>query len=503
MASSPLTQLCDDLALRGGQIRTDSREVQPGDIFAALPGVVPGRPDQSAEHAAEALRRGAGTVVLSPAAAAALPGGPFRAKAALVVVDDPRLALGDMARALHHTAGLPFPLIGVTGTNGKTTCAYLLEHLYRSSGRAAGVLGTVSYRWPGHDEAAPLTTPGCLTIHEHLAAMRAADVRAAVMEVSSHALDQRRVAGLSFAGALFTNLTQDHLDYHGDMESYFQAKRRLFLETPDPGKRAAINADDAYGRRLLDDLPGAAGYGLIQRQEKRPFLAGELLSDSPEGLRLRLTWRDGEKELNWDLRSPLVGRHNAANLMAVMALALQCGFGPGDFACFHDFYGVSGRLERIPAPNPGTGARGAGVGIFVDYAHTPDALIRAQEALRDAGFARIITVFGCGGDRDRTKRPLMGRAVAEASDVAVVTSDNPRTEDPEAIIDDIMPGLSGAAEVHRQSDRRKALELALNLARPGDALLVAGKGHEPYQIIGTVKYPFSDQGILKELLSCA
>ncbi len=498
MTMYTLAQLCDELACAGGCIRTDSRDVRPGDIFAALPGAAPGQPDRSAEHAADALARGAGTVVLTPALAAGL----SEIAANLVVTDDARLALGDMAAALYHTARLPFPLIGVTGTNGKTTCAYLLEHLYRSTGRAVGVMGTVSYRWPGHDEPAPLTTPGCLTIHENLAAMRAAGVAAAVMEVSSHALDQRRVAGLRFAGALFTNLTQDHLDYHGDMERYFEAKRRLFLDAPERDKAVAINADDAYGRRLLNDMPGAAGYGLTERRADRPFLAGELLADTPDGLRLRLTWQGGDERVTWELCSPLVGRHNAANLMAVMALALGMGFRPEDFACFHDFYGVSGRLERIPAPAADSGAKGAGAGIFVDYAHTPDALVRAQEALRDAGFARIITVFGCGGDRDRTKRPLMGKAVADASDVAVVTSDNPRTEDPEAIIDDIMPGLADAAEVHRECDRRKALALALELARPGDALLVAGKGHEPYQIIGTVKHPFSDQGILKELLSC-
>ncbi|MBS5048495.1 MAG: UDP-N-acetylmuramoyl-L-alanyl-D-glutamate--2,6-diaminopimelate ligase [Desulfovibrionaceae bacterium] len=498
MAIYTLAQLCDELTRTGGRIRTDSRDVRPGDIFVVLPGAAPDQPDRSAEHAADALTRGAKTMVLTPSLAADL----SEVAADLVVVDDTRLALGDMAAALHHTASLPFPLIGVTGTNGKTTCAYLLEHLYRSTGRAVGVMGTVSYRWPGHDEPAPLTTPGCLAIHENLAAMRAAGVAAAVMEVSSHALDQRRVAGLSFAGALFTNLTQDHLDYHGDMERYFEAKRRLFLDTPERDKAVAINADDAYGRRLLNDMPGAAGYGLTERRANRPFLAGELLADTPDGLRLRLAWRNGSERVTWELTSPLVGRHNAANLMAVMTLALQSGFTPGDFVCFHDFYGVSGRLERIPAPSGDSGARGAGVGIFVDYAHTPDALVRAQEALRDAGFARVITVFGCGGDRDRTKRPLMGKAVADASDVAVVTSDNPRTENPEAIIDDIMPGLADAAEVHRESDRRKALALALELARPGDALLVAGKGHEPYQIIGTVKHPFSDQGILKELLSC-
>jgi UDP-N-acetylmuramoyl-L-alanyl-D-glutamate--2,6-diaminopimelate ligase len=419
-------------------------------------------------------------------------------------VDDAPDALGLLAAASFRTDNLPFPLIGITGTNGKTTSAYLLEHLFRASGRRAGVLGTVNYRWPGHEEEAPLTTPDCLSLHRALAAMRdsgpAGDsgngVDAAIMEVASHALEQKRVAGLSFAAAMFTNLTQDHLDYHGDMENYFRAKRLLFAAVPRAGKILVINGDDDYGRRLLEEFPQAAGYGFsVPAPPCRVWLGGSLLADTPTGLRLRLT-RAGQ---TWELASPLVGRHNAFNLMGVMALAMEFGFRPADFSCFRDFPGVCGRLERIPVP----AALGKRTGIFVDYAHTPDALIRAQEALRDAGFARLITVFGCGGDRDRGKRPLMGEAVARFSDIAVLTSDNPRTENPEAILDDIMPGLAQAKEVHRESDRRKALALALSLLRPGDALLVAGKGHESYQIVGSTRYPFSDQAVLKELLACS
>jgi UDP-N-acetylmuramoyl-L-alanyl-D-glutamate--2,6-diaminopimelate ligase len=198
-----------------------------------------------------------------------------------------------------------------------------------------------------------------------------------------------------------------------------------------------------------------------------------------------------------------VGLHNASNLLTVSGLALSLGFEPADLQCFSTFMGVPGRLERIPTPGMNEAWKpGAGSGIFVDYAHTPDALIRVLDALRDAQFKRLITVFGCGGDRDRTKRPIMGEAVASRSDIAIVTSDNPRTEDPEAILDDVMPGLAKAKEAYREADRRKALELAVSLLRPGDALLVAGKGHEDYQIIGTTKHHFSDQEILKELISC-
>lgn len=503
-------------------VSTDSRHITSasgaGAVFVAMPPAVAAHTlpeqlmaaDQRATYIANAIANGAGTVVC--------PARFITDNEAItwVEADDCRAALGSMLSAWYGTADLTFPLIAVTGTNGKTTCAYLLEHLFQSArlgtsqAQGVGVLGTVSYRWPGHDVPAPLTTPDCGTIHNALAAMRDAGkehgLAAAIMEVSSHALDQNRVAGLNFSGALFTNLTQDHLDYHGDMESYFQAKRLLFTNVPHISKSMVINADDPYGRRLLAELPKAVAYGFGNADAAHAFLSGTILAETPEGLHLALCWsKPGQDHVQWELTSPLVGRHNAANLMGVMALGLSLGFAPADFACFHDFFGVSGRLERIPVPQK-WGDRGQDVGIFVDYAHTSDALIRAQEALRDAGFARIITVFGCGGDRDRTKRPVMGRAVALSSDVAVVTSDNPRTEDPETIINDIMPGLEAEnarkCEIHRESDRRKALVLAVSLLKAGDALLVAGKGHEPYQIIGTTKHPFSDQGILKELLSC-
>lgn len=491
-----LQELCHSIRKTPRALRTDSRKVEAGDIFVALPPaarVGADVADQRADHIQDALRRGAGIVVADPAFA------PLLASAAedgsrncgFLPVSDTRAALGRLAAANFGTEHLPFPVIGVTGTNGKTTCAYLLEHAWKSRGARVGVLGTVSYRWPGHEEAAPLTTPGCLEIHECLAAMRRAGVDAAIMEVSSHALDQNRIAGVEFAGAVFTNLTQDHLDYHDGMEDYFSAKKKLFTSVPRADKVMAVNADDPYGRRLLAEIPRAVPFGSAGNADGG--LCCEVLSDTPAGMELRLSWQG----TSWQLNSPLVGKHNASNLSAVIALCLQMGFTPSDFSCFHDFFGVSGRLERIPVPETG---RGAGVGIFVDYAHTPDALTRAQEALRDAGFSRIITVFGCGGDRDRTKRPLMGKSVASGSDIAILTSDNPRTEDPERIMDDVMPGLAGGKEIHREADRRRALALALELARPGDAVLVAGKGHEPYQIIGTVKHPFSDQQTLRELL---
>jgi UDP-N-acetylmuramoyl-L-alanyl-D-glutamate--2,6-diaminopimelate ligase len=384
--------------------------------------------------------------------------------------------------------------VGITGTNGKTTVSYLLEALFTALGRKTGVIGTVSYRWPGHEEEAPLTTPGCLALHALLASMRRAGVEDAIMEVSSHALDQERVAGIGFSCALMTNLTQDHLDYHRDMEEYFASKARLFLPLAEGGiplddKIVAANADDAYCRRILAGIPGSIGFGLAGTPVPGTrHLAGRVLSLAPRGARLGMEF-EGR---SWELASPLVGAFNVMNLLAAQAVGLGLGLRPEEFSVLSEFTGVPGRLERVPDPS--------GRNVFVDYAHTPDALVKAISALRDAGFARIVTVFGCGGNRDRSKRPRMGQAVAGLSDVAVLTSDNPRDEDPEAIIADVLPGLAGCPEVIVRPDRRAALADALALLGPDDALLVAGKGHEPYQLIKGVKYPFSDQATLRELM---
>jgi UDP-N-acetylmuramoyl-L-alanyl-D-glutamate--2,6-diaminopimelate ligase len=303
------------------------------------------------------------------------------------------------------------------------------------------------------------------------------------------------VAGIPFSGGVFTNLTQDHLDYHQDMEHYFAAKAKLFHEQA--GGIMAVNAGDAWGRRLLAGLRGAVAYGLKDKMHGHAgaALTGEILADAPDGLSLRATW--GKRQ--WTIRSPLIGAYNAENLLAALTVGLGSGFSPEQMDCFENFYGVSGRLERIPAR-----FRGRELHIFVDYAHTPDALVNVLGTLREVGFTRLITVFGCGGDRDRAKRPLMGEAVARLSDVAVLTSDNPRHEDPLAIMADVMPGLQGArAAVHAEADRFKAIELALSLAAPGDVVLIAGKGHEQTQQIGDCKHPFSDQAVVRELAPCA
>lgn len=501
--SATLLSLADIAAVAAAKtagVRTHSGQVTPGDIFVSLPRAVlagPEGPDYTGADAflLDAVRNGAAYIVcvdrVFAAAQTALQVLPGRVSVA--IVPDTREALGALASAAYGTADSGVSLLAVTGTNGKTTSTYLLEAVLRAAGRVPGVVGTVEYRWPGHEEPSPLTTPDTLALHGMIAAMGEAGADTAVMEVSSHALEQNRIAGLSFNGALFTNLTQDHLDYHKTMEDYFSVKARLFTPQDRGGimpdsAALAVNVDDPYGARLAAANPSIVGYGFTP--SANAAVRGEVLAQSREGLRLRVTAK-GE---TWELASPLVGAFNAYNLLGVQAMAVAMGLDAACLQALSAVGGVPGRLERVP--------NARGFSVFVDYAHTPDALDKALRALRGAGFARIITVFGCGGDRDRTKRPCMGEAAAALSDVVVLTSDNPRTEKPCAIMDDVRPGLAKAKSVYEEADRKRAIILALDMLQPGEALLIAGKGHEPYQIIGDTKYPFSDQQVVKDYLGC-
>jgi UDP-N-acetylmuramoyl-L-alanyl-D-glutamate--2,6-diaminopimelate ligase len=462
-------------------VTADSRAVGPGVLFVAVAGT---RADGHG-FAAEAARRGAPAVV----AERPVPCPPAR----LLLAPSSRRALALAAANLAGRPGDALRLAAVTGTNGKTTVTYLVEACLREAGIPAGVLGTVTHRWPGVARPASHTTPDPVVVQGLLAEMRSAGARAAVMEVSSHALDQERVSGLRFAAAGFTNLTRDHLDYHGTMEAYFAAKRRLFHEHLAEGGVAVVNARDPFGARLAAELgPGRRVWRYGVRAEDELRAAGAITT--LDGISARLTTPPGELAL----RSPLVGAHNLENLLCAAGLALALGV---DLAAVGRALaasrGAPGRLERVD---------GRGVAVFVDYAHTDDALARALEALRAASPRRLLCVFGCGGDRDRGKRPLMGRAAA-AADLAVVTSDNPRTEDPAAIIAEIVPGLEAAGRPRLaaaaarggaegflvEPDRRAAIALAVACARAGDAVLVAGKGHEDHQIVGTERRPFSDR----------
>ena len=476
----PMEQLEQQVATGLLTLHIDSRKVKQGDVFVALPGATV----DGGKFIENAIENGAAYIVCSEEN---IPENPV--DAVFVVTENTKETLGRLASARFGTANLNLQLVGVTGTNGKTTVTSILEYLFAEAGRKTGVIGTVAYRWPGTEIVANMTTPDCLKLHSLLSRMEAAGVENAFMEVSSHALDQNRTAGIRFSGGVLTNVTQDHLDYHGDMETYFDAKKKLFTAVPDVAKLGVINLDDAYGKSLLPELSNGIGFTLTGADvEGCRVLRGEIVESTVDGLKLHMSFEGQE----WDITSPMVGTHNASNLLAAMAVGVGMGLTIQQMQSLSGYAGVCGRLERIPTTK--------GIYAFVDYAHTPDALVNVLSALRKTGFERIITVFGCGGDRDRTKRPLMGEAVAKGTDVAVLTSDNPRTENPDAILEDVKPGLADCKEVLVEVDRKKAIELAVSIAKPGDCILVAGKGHEDYQVLGTKKVPFSDQAILKELL---
>ena len=474
------------------RVTGDSRQVVPGAVFFALPGAAA----DGHAFAAEAARRGAVAVVAERAVECA--------PALLLLAPSARRAMSLAAAALLGRPGDALRLAAVTGTNGKTTVSYLVEACLLAAGVPAGVLGTITHRWPGAERAASHTTPESTEVQALLAGARAAGARAVVMEVSSHALAQERVAGLRFAVAGFTNLTRDHLDYHGDMDGYFAAKRRLFTEHLAPDGVAVLNARDPWGARLADQLgPGRRVWRYGTRSEDA--LRAEEITLGLGGIAASVRTPLGPLSL----RSPLVGLHNVENLLCAAGMALGLGVPPEAVARgLAASPGAPGRLERIDGP---------GFPVFVDYAHTDDALARALDALKALSPRRLVAVFGCGGDRDRGKRPLMGAAAGRAADLTIVTSDNPRTEDPARILGEILPGVeqagrrrlsaaeavAGEAGYVVEPDRRAALELAVACARPGDAVLVAGKGHEDYQIVGTEKRHFDDREEARRALGLA
>ncbi|MFP4316489.1 MAG: UDP-N-acetylmuramoyl-L-alanyl-D-glutamate--2,6-diaminopimelate ligase [Desulfovibrionales bacterium] len=462
----------------GMMVRTDSREIQPGEAFAALPG---SRVDGST-FIPEALARGAKLIIAKPGTP--LPAG---ADAVLVTHPDPRKGLGELAAAYYRTQNCDMKLIGVTGTNGKTTVTHMIEHLLREGKMTPGIMGTISCRWPGQERASCLTTPDCWSIHQMLREMADAGVDAVCMEASSHALDQDRMAGLRFDAAVFTNLTQDHLDYHRTMEEYFAAKKKLF--SGDGDLHRVVNIDDPYGARIAREHRPVLGVTLGGNGHRDfPVLRGRFHSAGKKGLSMSVDYGDR----TWRIDSSMVGKHNGYNMLLALGTVISLGVEHDAAAALSRLPGVPGRLERVE--------NARGLDVFVDYAHTPDALENVLSALRELDASRIVTVFGCGGERDAGKRPIMGRTVARYSDVAVLTSDNPRGEDPEAIMDQVEPGLATCPRVIRESDRKSAIALAIGEMQPGDVLLVAGKGHETYQQIGDRRIPFSDVQAIQEVL---
>lgn len=472
-----------------------SREVTPGGIFVALKGCC----TDGHLYLAASLDAGARVVVTEQELAP--PTG-----VTVVRVPQARLALAHISAAFYGHPSRELALVGITGTNGKTSTTYILESILNAAGCRVGVVGTVNYRVGESTWPAPVTTPESLDLQRLLREMRTRGVTHVFLEVSSHALDLRRVDGALFAAGVFTNLSQDHLDYHRDLDDYFAAKSRLFVDLLANGRPtqkglAVLNLDDPRGRQLKDAVrEPALTFGLHPDSLVRP-LSHRFRQD---GLEAHLTTPAGEVKIT----SRLVGPFNLANILAAAATAIGLGIAPDIVARgIAALPGVPGRLERFGPP--------AGPGVFVDYAHTPAAVTQALTALETLDFSRLITVFGCGGDRDRGKRPLMGAAAAAGSQLVIVTSDNPRTEDPLAIIREIEPGLeqSGlprldAAAAQRGEagylvvpDRREAIRLAVSLARPGEAVLVAGKGHENYQIWGAERRHFDDREEVAQALA--
>jgi UDP-N-acetylmuramoyl-L-alanyl-D-glutamate--2,6-diaminopimelate ligase len=474
------------------EVRDDSRQVQAGDLFVAVPGTrVDGR-----RYVAEAAARGARVLITEG------PSPPF--PGLVVGVGSARRALGVIA-GNRFGAARALDLIAVTGTNGKTTTSFLLESILLAAGRSAGVIGTVSNRaagWPGGARAASLTTPGALEINELFAEMRAVATTDVVLEATSQALEQGRLESCRFLVAGLTNVTQDHLDYHGTMERYFDAKAILFerLMRADVGVGVFFVEQDEGRRMRSRTRGGTLGVALTPEGAARAGGAADVVvttaRQTAEGWRLQLETPIGAIEL----ASPLVGGFNLSNLALAVGMAIARGLDRDAIVVgLARLAGVPGRLQRVP--------NARGVLCLVDYSHTPDALERAIAAVRPLTSGRVVVVFGCGGDRDRSKRPLMGEIVARDADLAIVTSDNPRTEEPGSIVDMIVDGVrrAGSPELdvaslaaasrgyHREVDRRTAIQRAAAACRAGDVLLIAGKGHEDYQILGTTKIHFDDR----------
>jgi UDP-N-acetylmuramoyl-L-alanyl-D-glutamate--2,6-diaminopimelate ligase len=464
-----------DLDTEISDLSYDSRKVSSGDLFFAIRGT---RQDGN-RFMPRAIAKGASAVVsaLAPVTGIAMP---------WIQVHDERAALATIAGNFYEHPTRQLHLIGVTGTNGKTTTTYIIESILKASGSDAAVFGTIEYRGPGFHFTAERTTPEAPDLEKLFRQVVDADGRYAVMEVSSHAIEMKRVAGLHFEVAVFTNLSRDHLDFHGDMESYFQAKRKLFAGlSGTPPSVMVLNQDDPR----FDDLRKIAGprmisYGMQVAADIHPdryqfgWDATQVMYKTPIG--------------EVEVRTTLMGKANLFNIGAAIAVGIALGVsadaiahGIEDLAC------VPGRFEPVIAGQP--------FHVIVDYAHTDDALEKVLKSAREITKGRLIVVFGCGGERDRTKRPVMGAVAARESDYAVITSDNPRSEDPAAIIQEIEAGMKGVE--HRvEVDRREAIRLALSQAKQGDTVVIAGKGHETYQTIGTTTQPFDDRLVAKELL---
>lgn len=486
--SAPLSQLLAattvshhlaDPGLIVESLAYDSRQVKPGALFFALRGVK----DDGSRFIAQAVEMGAIAAVSDAATAAcALP---------LIQVPDARAAMADMAAAFYGRPAASLKVMGVTGTNGKTTTAFLVKHLLDADHRRCGLIGTIRYAIGDQEIDAPRTTPEAIDLQDYLSRMLDAGSKAVAMEVSSHALVQHRTRAIEFDAAVFTNLTQDHLDYHKTMDEYFEAKALLFdglLGQKAKKGRAIVNIDDRYGRKLKERLL-RKGANLITYGQSVgcDFRATDVKFDATGS-----SFHLDAKGRSYLVRLPLIGSFNIYNALAALAAASAMGMElRAAVAALAEAPQVPGRLERVPVKRS--------FQVFVDYAHTDDALRNVLKTLRDLKPARLITVFGCGGDRDRAKRPLMAAAAEEFSDWVIATSDNPRTENPENILADIERGFRGKRH-EKIIDRAEAIQRAIAGARDGDIILIAGKGHETYQEFADRRIAFDDVAVARRAI---
>ncbi|MGD9300978.1 MAG: UDP-N-acetylmuramoyl-L-alanyl-D-glutamate--2,6-diaminopimelate ligase [Desulfobacterales bacterium] len=484
-----------------------AQEVQPAGLFVAIEG-------QTADghnFVHQALQNGAVAIVTQKE-----PPQPYlkeclaqvvKDQPIMIRVPDTRQAMADLSARFFGDPSGDMTLIGVTGTNGKTTVAYLLESILLQAGLKTGVIGTINYRYAAKKFSSPMTTPESLDLQRILAQMLSEGVTHVVMEASSHAMNLSRIRSCWFDVAVFTNLSQDHLDFHGDMQSYWSSKKRLFTEYLAQGPKkeraiAVINCNDPRGEELAETLPmtvittgSNSGCAIKAERLKCKLIGTAGKVATPEG--------------SFDFKTPLAGVHNVENILSAIGAAVALKLSPSTIkAGIEALSAIPGRLESIP--------NNSGRFVYVDYAHTPDALANALSAIKDIAPARIICVFGCGGDRDKRKRPLMGEIVTQLCDLSVVTSDNPRSEDPMAIIEQILPGArqGGGVEYFNRDlefgfaekgfvvepDRRRAIELGIKASRPDDAVLIAGKGHETYQILGNSTIDFDDRREARKVL---
>ena len=457
----------------------DSRRVTPGSLFFALSGL---RQDGN-EYIAEAIDRGAEAIVSERQ-------GTSYGKAVYIRVKNIRRTLAETAQRFYDYPDRKLDIVGVTGTNGKTTVVSLLKYLLEKSGKPVGVLGTIEYSLGSRTLPASRTTPESIDLYSMLDQMNKAGCTHTFMEVSSHGIDQERIAGIKFKVAAFLNLTQDHIDYHKSMDGYFEVKSRLFSgKMGDAPEVSIINFDDPYGRRLLNDLPNESRVLAFGTKPQADFYATGFELDA-QGSRFEFHWSDGSTMVT----SPLLGHFNISNTMAALSIGCAMGESPNEMADrLIGFPGVPGRMERVD--------EGQAFNVLIDYAHTDDALANALSMLKDITPGRLLVVFGCGGDRDPGKRPLMTRAVLDRADHAWATSDNQRGESIESIFEDMRRGVTDTEHITFVEERRWAISLALDAARPDDCLLIAGKGHETYQEFADTVVPFDDRQVARELLT--